>query len=84
MEAALIPKEQLDELMDRVARRIVRMTAPVMWSRSDIAEYMGYSSKTSVDKLTAQPTFPKALRFGSPVWDSKEVKEWVQRNKERH
>ena len=49
-----------------------------LWTTAEIAEFLRLSVKHVQDRVTHDPTFPKARRvMGSRRWVAQEIREWV-------
>ncbi len=69
-------KVQIDEI-----HRLARLSADCLWSREDIASYMGKHPSHVSRKLTCRHDFPPADGSGKGKrWKSEAVKKYIDRN----
>lgn len=86
----------IDELAEAIAGKI-RPPVPLdqaLWNIGDIAGYVRKSKNVVQQRMICLPGFPKPIRLpamnpgklegsGHPLWNAKEVIDWVQSHKER-
>ena len=59
------------------------MNAPEIWTAKEIAEWLGYSVRHVIDRLTKQDDFPKPIVSGKGVkgkWLKAAILKWADRD----
>jgi predicted DNA-binding transcriptional regulator AlpA len=77
------------ELLQRVNELLVKLekgNAPTIWSKDDIAEWLGMSDSTVRKVVVVRPGFPAPImatgaKEGQKRWFADEVIEWVRKNR---
>lgn len=48
-----------------------------LWTREQVADYLGAESRTTMDRIMAKPGFPKPKAIGHGRWIAADIIEWA-------
>lgn len=74
-------RELIREATDAIRAEVRKSTLPLdktLWTREQLADYLGAESRATLDRIMALPGFPRAKAIGHGRWIAGDVIEWAR------